>query len=76
MQGTAAKTKQHFFNRAAIKHLADTIETRMNLLDIKALCEDYLLKNGADSFWYWDVGNFIVCNLQKLWNWSAEGDAV
>lgn len=26
---------------------------------IKKLCEDYLLENGADSFWYWDVGAFI-----------------
>ena len=26
---------------------------------IKKLCEDYLLENGADSFWYWDVGVFI-----------------
>ena len=46
-------------NRAAIKHLACTMKVGMNLRDIKALCEDYLLKNGADSFWYWDVGAFV-----------------
>ena len=46
-------------NRAAIKHIAGTIKAGMNLLDIKELCEDYLLKNGADSFWYWDVGAFV-----------------
>ncbi len=46
-------------NREAIKHIACTMKAGMNLRDIKALCEDYLLKNGADSFWYWDVGAFV-----------------
>ena len=46
-------------NRAAIKYIAKAIKAGMNLRDIKALCEDYLLKNGADSFWYWDVGAFV-----------------
>ncbi len=46
-------------NRAAVKHVADTIKTGMSLPYIKKLCEDYLLENGADSFWYWDVGAFI-----------------
>lgn len=46
-------------NRAAIKYIAKTIKAGMNLRDIKASCEDYLLKNGADSFWYWDVGAFV-----------------
>ena len=46
-------------NRAAIKHIAGIIKAGMKLPDIKALCEDYLLKNGADSFWYWDVGAFV-----------------
>lgn len=46
-------------NRAAVKHIDCTMKAGMNLRDIKALCEDYLLKNGADSFWYWDVGAFV-----------------
>ncbi len=46
-------------NRETIKYAADRIQVGMKLPDIKALCEDYLLKNGADSFWYWDVGAFI-----------------
>lgn len=46
-------------NRAAVKYVADTKKTGMSLPDIKKLCEDYLLENGADSFWYWDVGAFI-----------------
>ena len=31
------------------KHIADTMKVRMNLQDMKALCEKYLLENGADS---------------------------
>ena len=46
-------------NRAAIKHGSDTMKTGMSLPYIKKLCEDYLLENGADSFWYWEVGAFI-----------------
>lgn len=46
-------------NRETITYAADMIQIGMKLPDIKALCEDYLLKNGADSFWYWDVGAFI-----------------
>ena len=46
-------------NRAAMKYMADTIKVGMSLSNIKSLCEDYLLKNGADSFWYWDVGAFV-----------------
>lgn len=46
-------------NRAAVKFVADTMKTGMSLPYIKKLCEDYLLENGADSFWYWDVGAFI-----------------
>ena len=46
-------------NRVAVKHVADTIKTGMSLPYIKKLCEDYLLENGADSFWYWDVDAFI-----------------
>lgn len=46
-------------NRATIKYVADMIKAGMNLSDVKALCENYLLENGADSFWYWDVGAFV-----------------
>ena len=38
----------------------------MNLRDIKALCEDYLLKNGADSFWYWDIGAFVFAGDETV----------
>ena len=37
-------------NRATIKYAAGMIKVGMNLPDVKALCENYLLENGADSF--------------------------
>lgn len=42
-----------------MKYIAGTIRVGMNLREIKALCEAYLLNRGADSFWYWDIGAFI-----------------
>lgn len=53
-------------NRAAIKYTSDMIKVGMNLSDIKALCENYLLENGADSFWYWDVGAFIFAGDETI----------
>ncbi len=46
-------------NRATIKYAADMIKVGTTLPNIKTLCENYLLENGADSFWYWDVGAFV-----------------
>ena len=53
-------------NRATIKYIAGIIKAGMNLQDIKVLCEDYLLKNGADSFWYWDVGAFVFAGEETV----------
>lgn len=46
-------------NRAAMKYIAGMMKVGMHLRDIKTLCENYLLENGADSFWYWDIGAFV-----------------
>lgn len=46
-------------NCATMAHVADTIRVGMSLPNIKTLCENYLLNNGADSFWYWNVGAFV-----------------
>jgi Xaa-Pro aminopeptidase len=35
------------------------IETGMNLLDIRKMCEDKMLELGAETFWYWDIGAFV-----------------
>lgn len=46
-------------NRKTMQYLMNTISVGMSLRDIKDMCEKYMLENGADSFWYWNVGAFI-----------------
>lgn len=46
-------------NRATIKHLIENIEIGMPLSKIRSICEKFMLENGADSFWYWNVGAFV-----------------
>lgn len=35
------------------------INSGMNLLDIRQMCEDKMRELGADSFWYYDIGAFV-----------------
>lgn len=46
-------------NRATIEYASKGIEPGMTLIELRKLCEKYMLSHGADSFWYWDVGAFI-----------------
>lgn len=46
-------------NRATIEYISSIIVPGMSLIELRKLCEDYMLSNGADSFWYWDVGAFV-----------------
>ena len=46
-------------NRATMKHLAENIEVGMPLAEVRSICEKFMLENGADSFWYWDIGAFV-----------------
>ncbi len=49
--------------RATIEYISTVIKPDMALLDVKNLCEEYMLNNGADSFWYWDIGAFVFSNI-------------
>ncbi|MBR3970954.1 MAG: aminopeptidase P family protein [Ruminococcus sp.] len=51
-------------NRDTIKYISSVIKAGMNLCEVRNLCEKYLLSNGADSFWYWDVGAFVFCGKE------------
>ena len=31
----------------------------MSLSKVRSICEKFMLENGADSFWYWNVGAFV-----------------
>ncbi len=69
----ALHSEMQNLNRAAMRYIAGIMKAGMNLLDVKALCEDYLLKNGADSFWYWDVGAFVFAGEETAISISGKG---
>ena len=51
-------------NRKTLQYISDILKPGQNIKSIKNICEDFLLGNGADSFWYWDVGAFIFAGEQ------------
>ena len=46
-------------NRSTIEYASTVIASGMSLIELRKLCEAYMLSHGADSFWYWDVGAFV-----------------
>lgn len=46
-------------NRETMKHLKKNIMVGMSLVEVRSICEKFMLENGADSFWYWNVGAFV-----------------
>lgn len=46
-------------NRATMDYIVSVIKPGMSLLQVRMLCEEFMLSHGADSFWYWDVGAFV-----------------
>lgn len=45
--------------KQTIEYIKKVIKPEISLLEIRKLCEEKMLKLGADSFWYWDVGVFV-----------------
>lgn len=58
--------------RDTIKYISSTITEGMTLIDIRRQCEKYMLENGADSFWYWDIGAFIFKGKQTTLSISGK----
>ena len=54
-------------NRATIEHASKVIVPGMTLIELRKLCEEYMLSHGADSFWYWDVGAFVSPVIRLLY---------
>ena len=50
--------EMQYLNRATIEYASTVIVPGMMLVELRKLCESYMLSHGADSFWYWDVGAF------------------
>lgn len=46
-------------NRSTIDYISSLLTPGMSLREVRRLCEQYMLKHGADSFWYWNVGAFL-----------------
>lgn len=44
--------------RLTFEYIKNVIKPGMTLIDVRKLCETNLLKLGADSFWYYDIGAF------------------
>ncbi|MFR5875415.1 MAG: M24 family metallopeptidase [Eubacterium sp.] len=42
-----------------IKYIKFVIRPRMELLEVRKLCEQKMIDLGADSFWYWNIGAFV-----------------
>ena len=55
-----------------MKYIAGMMKVGMNLRAIKTLCENYLLENGADSFWYWDIGAFVFSEDETVMSISGK----
>lgn len=48
-------------NRATMEYISSIITPGMTLIEVRDLCERFMLSHGANSFWYWDVGAFVFC---------------
>lgn len=42
-----------------IAYIRNEIKAGMSLVEVRRLCEEKMLAEGADSFWYWDIGAFV-----------------
>lgn len=51
-------------NRETMKYLKKNITVGMSLPEIRNICEKFMLENGADSFWYWNVGAFVFSGYE------------
>lgn len=46
-------------NRRTINYAVSKIKAGMTLSELRNVCEHFMLRNGADSFWYYNIGAFI-----------------
>ncbi len=46
-------------NRQTMDYAKSKICVGMPLVELRELCEKFMLDNGADSFWYYNIGAFI-----------------
>lgn len=49
-----------FIAKQTMDFIRKAISPGMKLAQVRKLCEDKMLELGADSFWYWNIGAFIL----------------
>ena len=52
-------------NRATMEYISSIIIPGMSLIEVRDLCESFMLSHGAVSFWYWDVGAFVFVVIKR-----------
>lgn len=52
--------------RNTIEYIKSKVVPGMTLKDLREIGEKYMLENGADSFWYWDVGAFVFSGTDTV----------
>ncbi len=55
-----------------IKFAKKNINSGMNLLQVREMCEEKMLELGADSFWYYDIGAFVFAGDETTVSVSGE----
>ncbi|MBE6988296.1 MAG: aminopeptidase P family protein [Ruminococcaceae bacterium] len=58
--------------RRTLEYLKAVISPGMSLKKVRRICEQYMLDNGADSFWYWDVGAFVFSGKDTVLSVSGK----
>lgn len=53
-------------SRKTMNYIFENISVGMSLVDIRGLCETFMLNNGADSFWYYNVGAFVFSGAETV----------
>lgn len=59
-------------NRQTMTYISENISVGMSLIDIRKMCEMFMLKNGADSFWYYGVGAFVFSGDETVLSISGK----
>ncbi len=59
-------------SRATMEYLMQNLSAGMSLVEVRSLCERFMLENGADSFWYYDVGAFVFSGEETILSISGK----
>ncbi|TGL18591.1 aminopeptidase P family protein [Leptospira bourretii] len=58
--------------KRTIKHVQLETKEGMSELDIKMIAESFMIANGIDRFWYYDIGAFVLTGNRSLLSISGK----